>query len=200
MRNLRRTYVHRGDGVRRRRQAGQAIIGATFVATTWFAMAHRQPAFANAEPVAPKASRSIFSIGWDARKLRQELETTRGELDLVRAEYDRAGKIIQFSTRYGITAGLSGTIFDGALREGIDPDLAFRLVRLESEFNDHAMSKVGAVGLTQLMPSTARLYVKGVTTQQLYDPEVNVKVGFRYLRTLIDQYKGDVRLALLAYN
>jgi len=109
-------------------------------------------------------------------------------------------KIIQFSSRYGVAAGLAGSIFDGALREGIDPDLAFRLVRLESEFNEHATSKVGALGLMQLMPSTARLYQRGVTANQLYDRETNLRVGFRYLRKLLDQYNGDVRLALLAYN
>ena len=58
---------------------------------------------------------------------------------------------MQYSTKYGITAGLAGSVFDASLREGIDPELAFRLVRLESEFNPRAVSKVGALGLTQLM-------------------------------------------------
>jgi soluble lytic murein transglycosylase-like protein len=95
---------------------------------------------------------------------------------------------------------MAGKVFDASLREGIDPELAFRLVRLESEFNEHAISKVGALGLTQLMPSTARLYQKGVTREQLFNGETNLRVGFRYLRTLLDMYKGNVNLALLAYN
>ena len=95
---------------------------------------------------------------------------------------------------------MAGKIFDGALREGIDPELAFRLVRLESEFNHRATSNVGALGLMQLMPSTAKLFVKGVTAEQLYDPDMNLKIGMRYLRTLLDMYKGNVSLALLAYN
>jgi soluble lytic murein transglycosylase-like protein len=82
----------------------------------------------------------------------------------------------------------------------VDPELAFRLVRLESEFNPKAVSKVGALGLTQLMPSTAKLYDKTVTREKLFVPEVNLRVGFKYLRTLLDMYKGNVRLALLAYN
>src|SRR5207244_442552 len=98
------------------------------------------------------------------------------------------------------TAGLAGSVFDASLREGIDPELAFRLVRLESEFNERAVSKVGAVGLTQLMPSTARLIEKGLTRDDLFKPGTNLRVGFRYLRSLLDQYKGNVRLALLAYN
>jgi soluble lytic murein transglycosylase-like protein len=91
-------------------------------------------------------------------------------------------------------------VFDASLREGIDPELAFRLVRLESEFNEHAISKVGAVGLTQLMPSTAKLWEKNVTRDQLFQPETNLRIGFRYLRNLIDMFHGNVHLALLAYN
>jgi soluble lytic murein transglycosylase-like protein len=41
---------------------------------------------------------------------------------------------------------------------------------------------------------------KGVTREQLFDPRTNLRIGFRYLRSLLDQYHGDVRLALLAYN
>ena len=79
-------------------------------------------------------------------------------------------------------------------------NLAFRLVRVESEFNEKATSPVGAVGLTQLMPSTARYFQKGITKNQLYDRETNLRLGFRYLRTLINEYDGNLKLALLVYN
>ena len=136
----------------------------------------------------------------DSRELRSELATTQGELSLVRAQFERADKIIQYSIKYGVTAGMATNVFDASLREGIDPELAFRLVRGESEFNEHAISKVGAIGLTQLMPGTARLWEKGITREQLFDGKTNLRVGFRYLRNLLDQYHGNVRLALLAYN
>jgi len=162
-------------------------------------IASRRTATANAEPAVTGSRQSFFSLA-ESRKLRHELESARGELTLARAQFERANKVIQFSTKYGVTAGMAGKVFDASLREGIDPELAFRLVRLESEFNEHAISKVGAVGLTQLMPSTARLYEKSVTREQLFNGETNLRVGFRYLRTLLDMYKGNVRLALLAYN
>jgi soluble lytic murein transglycosylase-like protein len=136
----------------------------------------------------------------ESRQLRQELASTKGELSLVRAQFERADKVIQFSIRYGITASLATDILDASLRESIDPELAFRLVRGESEFNPRALSKVGAVGLTQLMPSTAVQIEKGVTRDQLFDSKTNLRIGFRYLRSLLDQYHGDLRLALLAYN
>ena len=198
MRNLRGTYVHRGDAARKRRHLQQVLFAAGSVLATIVVLESRKTTTADAAP-AVTGSRSLFQIG-ASRKLRDELETAKGELTLARARYERAEKIIQYSTKYGITAGLAGNVFDASLREGIDPELAFRLVRLESEFNAHAVSKVGAVGLTQLMPSTAKMLEKSVTREQLFNPQTNLRVGFRYLRSLLDQYKGNVNLALLAYN
>jgi Transglycosylase SLT domain len=200
MRNLRGTYVHRGDAARWRSQLRQALFASGSIALTVLVMASRKTTPAEAEPVVTETNASFFSIGGDTRGLRSELATTKGELSLVRAQFERADKIIQYSIKYGITAGMSTNVFDASLREGIDPELAFRLVRGESEFNAHAVSKVGAVGLTQLMPSTATMLEKGVAREQLFDGKTNLRIGFRYLRSLLDQYHGDVRLALLAYN
>jgi len=105
-----------------------------------------------------------------------------------------------YSTQYGIPAGMAGNVFDASIREGIDPELAFRLVRLESDFNEHAVSKVGAIGLTQVMPSTARLLDKAITRDSLFNGTTNMRLGFKYLRSLMRLYKGNVHLALLAYN
>jgi soluble lytic murein transglycosylase-like protein len=200
MRNLRGTYVHRGDAARRRRRLKQALFFACAIAVTTIVIASRRSTPANAEPVAAEEKSGLFSLGNNTRKLRSELESTQGELNLVRAQFERADKIIQYSTKYGIPAGLAGQVFDASSREGIDPELGFHLVRLESEFNQHAISKVGALGLTQLMPSTAKLWEKNVTRDQLFQSETNLRIGFRYLRNLIDLYHGNVHLALLAYN
>ena len=198
MRNLRGTYVHRGDAARRRRRIKQGLVAAGSIAVTVIVMASRKTSTANAEPAVTE-SRSFFSIG-DSRKLRHELENTQGELTLLKAQFERADKIIQFSTRFGVTAGMATNVFDASVREGLDPELAFRLVRLESDFNERAVSKVGAIGLAQVMPSTARLFEKDVTREDLFNPKTNLRVGFHYLRGLITMYKGNVRLALLAYN
>ena len=101
---------------------------------------------------------------------------------------------------YKVTGSLASTIREAALENGIDPEIAFGLVRAESGFRSGATSRVGAVGLTQLMPGTARWLEPGVTRSDLRDPETNVRIGFRYLRSLIDQFNGDVDLALIAYN
>ena len=73
-------------------------------------------------------------------------------------------------------------------------------MRVESVFDPTALSPVGAVGLTQLMLGTARVYEADVTREDLMIPEVNLRIGLRYLRELIREYKGDLRLALLTYN
>ena len=200
MQNLRGTYVHRGDAIRRARRIKQALLVLGFCVATGVIAASREPATVNAEPT-PKTERNAFFITpGEARKLQNELASTQGELDMVKAQFDRATKIIDYSKRYDIGAGMASSIFDIALAEGIDPDLAFRLVRLESEFNPRAKSSVGAIGLTQLMPSTARLYQKGVTVTDLYDRDTNLRIGFKYLRNLMKLYKGNVEVALVAYN
>jgi soluble lytic murein transglycosylase-like protein len=100
----------------------------------------------------------------------------------------------------GLSRELAESIYDLALKEDIDPDVAFGLVRTESEFKTSATSHVGAIGLTQLMPATARGMRKGVTIADLRDPEVNLSIGFKFLREMINHYKGDKALALTAYN
>jgi hypothetical protein len=107
---------------------------------------------------------------------------------------------IERYAEYDVPRDLAENIYDLALQSDIDPDLAFGLVRAESAFKNSATSHVGAVGLTQLMPSTAKWLKPGVTRSDLRDPKVNLDIGFRYLRELIDKYDGNENLALLAYN
>ena len=197
MRHSRSKYEYRGDLERRRKRHRRiALLVVTLVGST-VAWKVRTPTAANAETT-PESS-FHFGIG-EAASLQKQLETAKGELDLANAQLDRAKQIIGFSGRYGIGADLASAIFDASAAEGIEPELAFRLVRVESEFNTHATSPVGAVGLTQLMPSTARFFDRGITREKLYDRDTNLRIGFRYLRTLINEQHGNVKMALLVYN
>lgn len=83
-----------------------------------------------------------------------------------------------------------------ALTHGIHPDLVFAVAAVESNFNYRAVSEKGAQGLMQLMPDTAARF--GVA--DAFNPAQNVLGGVRYLRYLLDLFKGDSRLALAAYN
>jgi soluble lytic murein transglycosylase len=86
----------------------------------------------------------------------------------------------------------------------IDPALLAAVIDAESKFRANAKSSSGAIGLMQLLPSTAHgiaVHTGGsqFETQDLYDPEINVRYGSWYLRHLLDKY-GDERTALAAYN
>ena len=135
---------------------------------------------------------------------RLALEAARGELAVAQLRIERAEAIIGYSTRYHITADLAAAIYDLALAEGIEPALAFSLVRTESNFTPTAESPAGAIGYTQILLSTARLYEPGLTRRRLFDRTTNLKLGLRYLRDLLERYEGSpdqqLELALLAYN
>jgi soluble lytic murein transglycosylase-like protein len=120
--------------------------------------------------------------------------------DEARRFRDLNGGPFAFAMRYRINHDLAREIHQAAREEGIDPELAFRLVRVESAFNPRARSRVGALGLTQLMPGTARWFDRSLTREGILAPKTNLRVGFRYLHGLIDKYGGDLQLALLAYN
>jgi soluble lytic murein transglycosylase-like protein len=83
-----------------------------------------------------------------------------------------------------------------AVFAAVEPNLLRAVIVVESGFNSHAVSKRGAVGLMQLMPSTASRF--GVSNP--YDARQNVHAGARYLKFLIDRFGHDIRLALAAYN
>lgn len=95
---------------------------------------------------------------------------------------------------------VNSSIYDEIINEkakkyGIEPSLIRAIIAVESGFNPRAVSRKGAMGLMQLMPSTASLY--GAIDP--FDPEQNIEAGVRYLRDLIRKF-GDKRLAVAAYN
>lgn len=131
---------------------------------------------------------------------RTQLHARQGELELAKLELARMSAVMENSRRYHIPADLAASIYDVAVAEGIDPKIAYSLVNVESEFYHKAVSPVGALGLTQVMPATGQMLQPGLRRADLFDPQTNLRLGFRFLRELLERYHGDVDLALHAYN
>jgi soluble lytic murein transglycosylase len=97
-----------------------------------------------------------------------------------------------------------GDLKRSSAANGLDPYLVASLIRQESEFNPNAVSRANAVGLMQLLPKTGKLVAREVklkryTASQLYTPAVNLQLGTRYFRGMVDKF-GGFEYALAAYN
>ena len=90
----------------------------------------------------------------------------------------------------------SPIIFQAASRHQVDASLIKAVIMAESRYNPLAISKMGAKGLMQLMPGTA----KALGVKDAFNPEHNVNGGVKYLKQLLEKFDGNVTLALAAYN
>jgi soluble lytic murein transglycosylase len=146
-------------------------------------------------------------------------EMARAYQDIGR--YDRAIEIMKRSTPNYLAFDIGGlprpyweALFPKAYwsdlqkyaqENGLDPYLVASLIRQESEFNAGAISRANAVGLMQLLPKTGKtvakqVKMKGYRPPQLYIPSVNLELGTRYFKDMVDKYNGQFEYALAAYN
>ncbi len=85
-------------------------------------------------------------------------------------------------------------------KDEIDPIIVISLMRQESAFNPNATSMVGARGLMQLMPYTAKRVLPGTNSRNIADPKRNIKTGVKYLTSLLKRYENNLVYTLAAYN
>lgn len=139
-------------------------------------------------------------VAQPARKLRgkrqvsaRNYEYAPANLPLIRTTSMNVSPLSGFTTG---DANIDSFIVDSGNRNSVDPLLLYSIMHQESTFKTRAMSNKGARGLMQLMPGTARRF--GVNS--IWDPRQNIEGGARYVRFLLDQFGGDVQLALAGYN
>ena len=94
------------------------------------------------------------------------------------------------------SANLDAIFEEAGRRYNLSPDLLKAVAKVESNFRPQAVSRVGAMGIMQLMPGTAA----GLGVTDAFDPYQNIMGGAKYLRQMLDKHNGDLRLALASYN
>ena len=133
------------------------------------------------------------------RRLSAPVRLTQSDIGLWTLQLQRLERTRAYADGFGIERRLAERIYDAAVNEGIDIDLAFRLVKVESSFRQRAVGPAGSIGFTQVQPRTARWLDPSVSREDLFETETNLRLGFRYLKMLLDRYRST-RMALLAYN
>jgi hypothetical protein len=99
-------------------------------------------------------------------------------------------------TDYQNTTYYHSIVHEKATKYNVDPLLVKAVIKTESNWNERAVSRKGAIGLMQLMPSTAN----DMKVRNPFNPEENIEGGVKYLRYLLERFNGDLTLALSAYN
>ena len=152
------------------------------------------PAYGDVIEIGPSGVATVYTgptlfMGTSARPIKSpEMPSALAEARLVRATASPLYPKVMHPV-------LANYVEEAANKYGVDPALVLAVAWQESRFRDVARSHKGAIGVMQLMPATASMM--GVDP---YDPRQNIHGGVAYLRAMLTQFDGDVRLALAAYN
>lgn len=103
------------------------------------------------------------------------------------------------ATYYYDTEDIQQRVIAEAKRQNMPPSLALAVAKVESNFDHQALSHAGAKGVMQIMPHTAE-QVFGVPRSRLFEPDVNIQLGVKFMKKLLKRYDGRLDIALSHYN
>ena len=156
------------------------------------------PRLVRQEPLAAIADQPMWRRAGDVLKRSKTSPSATQVAGQVPSQHEYLNRwqaIQSYSARYRIKTELARRIYDASIAAGIEPELGFRVVRVESVFDPRAVSPAGAQGLMQLMPATA----DGLGVANSFDPSQAVDGAARLMRSLLDRF-DSTPLALAAYN
>jgi soluble lytic murein transglycosylase-like protein len=155
---------------------------------------------ARADYAVLKSGVRLHITGYEQSGDQIRLTVTGGTVDVAAADVISIEPEDQFPAlppAFHAANGPYGNLIRAAAeKHGVDEHLITHVIAVESNFNPKATSRKQALGLMQLLPSTAARF----SVTNIFDPEENIDAGTHYLKTLLARYSGNVSLALAAYN
>lgn len=152
------------------------------------------PSFEKVLQSTTKSNFGTLLLDPQLKKVNADIVRQSPQISLTNALEEAAA--IQANTQPANKAQILNVVSQISKKHGVDEKLVQALIKQESGFNPNAKSKAGAMGLMQLMPSTA----KTLGVKDPYNIIQNVEGGVKYLKSMLDKYNGNMILALAAYN
>jgi soluble lytic murein transglycosylase-like protein len=136
--------------------------------------------------------------GYYARSLYSSIDLSTHSLDRLAAiiEQLKEGCSKEVKNPYAHSKKYQRIIYEASKRHGVDPSLIWAVIKAESNFQPHVVSKAGARGLMQIMPETA----KDLGIIDCFDPRQNIFGGTLYLKNLLVRFESCIPLSVAAYN
>ncbi len=172
------------------------MLGLTTVTATFFALSLMAAPMARADYAVLRSGIRLHITGYERSGDRVRLSMDGGAVEVGADDLVSVEPEDHFAAPPPANGPYGNLIRAAALKHGLDEKLITDVIAAESNFNPRAVSRKQAQGLMQLIPQTAARY----SVANIFDPAQNIDAGTHYLKDLLEKYRGNLSLALAAYN